>query len=161
MSGLALLSAQEVNGRVTHEELALRLREMEDPIKGVRTLGPPSDRENSKPYEPENLLTRSEVLRRGDLATLVPKRAIIHLPDAQKSALGLLGQSVKLVPWADFYRVNRQWIATVEVTRHQAEGLEPLSEDVIKGFERETRVVVATYLSGPISVLPYVPPEKD
>jgi hypothetical protein len=107
---------------------------------------------------PQSLIARSDILSFQGRSTLVPKRAVIHLPKGMTDRLGMK-EGHQIGSWLDFLNANRGWIRTVPVTRVQAEGREPLSEDTIKSFEKEKRLVVATYQDGPISVMPLkVPP---
>jgi hypothetical protein len=61
--------------------------------------------------------------------------------------------------WSEFYAANRGWITTVEVSRVQAEGNEPLAEETKRQLSKCGNLVVATYLGGPISLLPLKEPE--
>ncbi|MCF7734617.1 MAG: hypothetical protein K9N23_23240, partial [Akkermansiaceae bacterium] len=65
----------------------------------------------------------------------------------------------KILAWADFLVANRGWIATVEVTRTQAEGNHLIEEETATRIAESDKLVVATYLGGPISVLPPKPAE--
>ena len=68
---------------------------------------------------------------------------------------------VTLQSWREFYAVNRAWVTTVEVTQNQAEGKDPIAEPVKQQMLKSGNLIVATYLGGPISVLPIkVPIEK-
>jgi hypothetical protein len=113
----------------------------------------PEELEHQKKKEPRSLLGSSDILCFGGRATLVPKRAMIHVPKSLTGRIGMQ-EGVKIVTFVDFLADNRAWITTTPVTRRQAEGKEPLSESLIKSFEKESRIVVATLLEGPISVLP-------
>ena len=64
----------------------------------------------------------------------------------------------KLLSWGDFYALNRGWITTVEVSRIQAEGNNPLPEETQKKIVKSGNLMVATYQGGPISVLPLKAP---
>ncbi|MBK1827666.1 hypothetical protein [Haloferula rosea] len=130
-----------------------------NPIGQLATANIPEEVKSSKPFKPESLIARSEVLKRGNTATLVPKRAVLHLPADLRGVMGL-PENPQLVNWPDFLMQNRAWIRTVEVTRAQAEGQAPLSEAMLESFKDCRQVVVATYQTGPISVLPYVAPEE-
>jgi hypothetical protein len=50
--------------------------------------------------------------------------------------------------------VNRGWITTVDITRLQAEGNQPIPEKNRKLMTQCRNLMVATYQGGPISVLP-------
>jgi len=135
----------------THEQLAQQWRKAQpdDPMKalpaatGAVPAGQPG----------KDLLSQSDILCFGGMATLVPKRAILQLPKAMTGRTQFAAGST-LLGWAEFYARNRGWITTVEVSQLQAEGSVPLPEELTKRLLDQPNLVVATYLGGPISVLP-------
>lgn len=148
------LSAAEpvMRDAATHEELSATLRVAIN--KGpLAELKPAPGPDPSKVNIPESIVATSDFLSFSGKATLVPKKAILHVPanmaDRVKHQPGSTIQT-----WAEFYAMNRAWITTVEVSRVQAEGNEPLAEDLLKRNAKSSSLVIATYLSGPISVLP-------
>ncbi len=119
---------------------------------------PPEQR--PKPVERPTLLEMSDIICYKGLATLVPKQAVLHVPKELADHLGMQ-DGARFVQFQDFITKNRAWLAFTEVSRRQAEGNEPLSEALLKSFAKETRIVVATFDGGPISVLPLkVPPPE-
>jgi hypothetical protein len=128
-----------------------------DPMKSLVEI-PGED--PTKSNQPVNLLEQSDIICFGGVATLVPKRAILSLPAKHKDCLKLK-PGAKIVGWSDFYAVNRGWITTVEVSRVQAEGNKPLAKEVSERIGKSTNLVVATFMSGPISVLPLKQPEAN
>lgn len=144
----------------THDQLSqsLRMVQQSDPI---RDLGPAigkTEEDPSKPLASRDLIKDSTILCYRGYLTLVPKRAVLHLPDALKDRFEAK-EKVKVVSWNGFFQVNRGWIRAVEVTREQAMGQAPMSEEVVKSFQEGNSAVIATFKGGPISVLPYVAPE--
>jgi hypothetical protein len=144
----------------THEQLVATLREtaQADPMRKMEpTKGPDPSKEN----QPEDLISQSDIVCFGGMATLVPKRAILQIPKAMANRTQMVPGS-KLMGWAEFYAQNRGWITTVEVSRVQAEGNLALADDTTERLKESTNLVVATYQGGPISVLPLKepPPEK-
>jgi hypothetical protein len=137
---------------VTHERLVSALQQSSkiDPMKGME---PSNGADPSTVNRPVNLLEQSDIICFGDLATLVPKRAILATPAHLKERLALKA-GVRLVGWSEFYSNNRGWINTVEVSRVQAEGKEPFSEDTQDSLAKSTSLTIATFMGGPISVLP-------
>jgi hypothetical protein len=144
---------------VTHEQLAQALRKAEqrDPM---RKLKPSEGADPSKVNQPQNLLEQSDIISFGGVATLVPKRAILSSPSGVQDRLKL-EPGARIVGWADFYAANRGWITTVEVSRVQAEGNKPIAEETQDRISKSRNLVVATYLGGPISVLPLKEPEDE
>lgn len=143
----------------THEQLAARLQRAEqaDPMK---LMTESTGVDPSKVNQPVNLLEQSDILCFGGLATLVPKRAILSAPSALSSRLSLEA-GTRIVGWPEFYRLNRGWITTVEVSRTQAEGRKAIAEPTQERISKSRNLVVATYKGGPISVLELREPETE
>lgn len=141
---------------ISYEQLVLARRkaDMDDPMKRMTTVAGPDP---SVVNRPPSLLASSDIISFGSFSTLVPKRAILQIPQKYADRVKLKPNS-PLQSWKDFYAANRGWITTVEVTRPQAEGAEPIPENMKKIMTKSGNLVVATYLSGPISVL--VPKES-
>jgi hypothetical protein len=134
----------------THEDLSKRSQEVTAPVE-TRMAAPPID--ESKVWKPESILARSDFLCMGNLTTLVPKGAILHVPPAYAERLRQ-SQEASIVRWSDFYAANRSWIQTYEVTRAQAGGDAPIPEAALESIKTSPFVIVATMQGGPISVLP-------
>jgi len=149
---------------LTQEQLELQLRkaQQEDPMKllPAAPAAPAAKGEESPPSQPKDLLSQSDIVCFGGMATLVPKRAILQIPKSMENRLRFAEGSA-LLGWAEFFAQNRGWITTVEVSRPQAEGNEPLAEDLAKHLKDSANLVVATYLGGPISVLPLKTPSPE
>jgi hypothetical protein len=141
----------------THEDILAQKQEMkrqaEEKAAATSAQQVTLQKDPSKANKPASLLSRSEVLNYNGFATLVPKRAIVHLPESLKSRTGL-GKNDKIQGWQEFYLNNRGWITTLEVSQKQAEGKEPFSEETLKMMGKSSSIIVATYQGGPISVLP-------
>lgn len=144
----------------THDELSRRLRmaQQSDP---VRDAGPPkgnAGEDPSKQHAQRDLIADSTVLCYGGSLTLVPKGAVLHLPEKLQDRVGVK-PNVQVKTWRDFYGANRGWIRAIEVTRDQAIGHAPLPEATLATIEDSSSLVIATYKNGPISVLPLKDPE--
>jgi hypothetical protein len=156
----AIASAQQPAGRkqmrdaATHDSIVEAGRKAAEANKDKQPLfTPPSpEREAVKP-KPKSLLASAEIICYNGLATLVPKRALVHMPKTMSDRLGMK-EGAKFVSFQDFMSANRAWITSTPVSRRQAEGREPMAEALIKSFAKETRVVVATLQEAPVSVLP-------
>jgi len=154
VTGMAL--AEEKGGMrdaATHEELSKRLLidQKNDPMKQMRPAS--NDQDPSMVNPPRDFISQSDILCFGGYATFVPKRAVIQKPQKLADRFAL-AKNCKIISWPAFMQLNRGWITTLEVSRSQAEGKMPFSEEVQKMMEKSTNVVVATYQGGPISVLP-------
>jgi hypothetical protein len=147
---------QPMRDVVTHDDIveAARVAKEKNPPPVFKPL---EGEDPSVVNRPKDLLSRSDIFSYLGLATLVPKRAVLHFPKELESRGGFKEES-KFVPWIDFYTANRAWIRTVAVSRAQAMGQEPMDEATVKSFAKEKRLVVATYQEGPISVNRYEPP---
>lgn len=153
--------AGKMRDAATHNDLSnkLRLQQQSDPI---RNLGPAIGKVDEDPaakFAGRDLIKDSAIIcYRGNL-TLVPKRSVLHVPNALKNRLGEQA-NVKVLRWPDFYNANRGWIRTVEVTRDQAMGLAPMPESTVEALSKSSSVIIATFKSGPISVLPLKEPQE-
>lgn len=153
--GLAEQEAEvQFRTNVSHDDLvAVQKRQMAaggDPIHGVT----PIEKADFKQIEaPGDILDRSDFITANGLVTLVPKRAILHIPAEYKENIKASAEA-RLVSWAEFLVANRGWIETYEVTRKQAEGKREIAEERWANFTESKKLVVATLLGGPISVLP-------
>jgi hypothetical protein len=101
-----------------------------------------------------NLLENSEFITFNGYTTLVPKNAIIVIPEKYKNRINNHKQGSKVVSWIDFYSQNRGWISTIEVNFAQAKGEKPVSEKQLETLNKSGNLIVAVLKNGPISVLP-------
>lgn len=158
-SAIGLAAAPPMRDAATHEQLALTYRQasQQDPMnKQAPSKGPDPSTVN----RPKDLISESDFICFNGAVALVPKRAILQTPKNLMDRLKYQ-QGAKLMSWGEFYALNRGWITTVEVSRSQAEGNIPLPPETQKQIVKSGNLIVATYQSGPISVLPLkVPVEK-
>lgn len=144
----------------THDQLSQKLRMtlQHDPI---RDLGPKIGNVDVDPAimtHSRDLVRDSTVITyRGNL-TLVPKRAVLHIPDEIKDRIGAK-EGMKVLTWRDFFQMNRGWIRTVEVSREQVMGESPLPAGIVEAYKKSSSMVVATFKGGAVSVLPVKTPE--
>lgn len=146
----------------THEQLAqkLRMARQNDPIRSTGKPIGKVDEDPAKAQAGRDLIKESTILSyRGNL-TLVPKNAVLFMPEPLKSRLEV-DQKAKVLNWQQFYQANRSWIRTIEVSREQAMGQAPMTEETVKAYQAGSLAVVATFKGGPISVLPYTPPAEE
>lgn len=142
---------------VTHDEIVEAARKAREAMPPP-VFKPATGEDPSVANKLGDLISRSDVLCFRGQATLVPKRAVLHVPKGVADRIGMQ-DGARLGSWSEFLNANRAWIRTVPVTRIQAEGNDPMPEATLKSFEKEQRLVVATYQEGPISVLPLKVPE--
>ena len=160
-----LHAQQEVKAPVfrdaaTHQSLVPILREASgnDPMKKLeKSEGADPAKEN----QPQNLIESSDLISFQGLTTLVPKRAIMQLPEKFKDRINNHTPGNRVVGWLEFHAMNRGWITTVEISRSQAGGREALAEDLSEQLTKSKNMVVTVLDSGPISSMPYRGDEKQ
>jgi hypothetical protein len=148
-------SSAPTRDATTPQQLAERQRIAREQLasRPAPTLVPEPERKRS-------LLADSHILSYYGVSTLVPKSAILHLPPAFESRLGMV-EGNQIQPWPAFYTANRGWITTVEVTLAQARGKEPMPEETSKAINESPNLVVATYRGGPIGISPAQAPAES
>lgn len=147
-----MAAAPPMRDAATHEQLVVMYRKVsqEDPM---RKLVPAKGSDPSTVNQPLDLISQSDIICFNGVATLVPKRAVLQIPKNLADRLKWQ-PGARIQSWADFYAQNRGWITTVEVSRVQAEGNNPLAGETRKQLAKSGNLIVATYQGGPISVLP-------
>jgi len=155
------LKPLEAKVRPTHESLSRRQKEAgketaNDSLVPVE----PGTLKRSKPAgERKGIVERSSILCSGYHWTLVPKGAVIHVPAAYASRVNGERKG-RLLPWNKFLQKNRTWLQVHSVSIKQARGERELKPEEVELYKRTGRVVVAVCHKGPISVIPYAPPEE-
>ncbi|MEM1083719.1 MAG: hypothetical protein AAGI48_06315 [Verrucomicrobiota bacterium] len=144
---------------VTDQDLSKRHQEIMAEGKKKEVVVTPREEDPTVVNAPPDIFELCEVITSRGKSALIPKRAIIHLPERFKANVAEPDQ-VRLVDWPTFLQENRAWIRTFEVTRSMAAGLEPLPGEAMERFGKEGKLVVATQMRGPISVLPLKEPES-
>jgi hypothetical protein len=140
-------AAQPVLVRVTAETLADLQRR--DPM--IRLVKPSeSETKVAKPLS-DSIISQSTILHDGTHWTLVPKGAVVFLPEAMKQRVNVRPIGT-LLPWSGFLKKNRNWLVSQEVNFDQAAGNEALPSGADSSWLTENKVVVAVHQDGPISV---------
>ena len=103
-----------------------------------------------------DLVSMSTFISGEAVYTLVPKSAVLHVPEARSGSVGD-APGKKFASWPVFLAAHRAWLTPFEVSLAQARGEAPISPDQIEMFKKGTSVVVAVHRGGPISVLPLQP----
>jgi hypothetical protein len=153
------IAVPEMRDAATPEDLSLAYRKagQADPMKVFK----PVEVAVAPVETPKrSMIADSDILCFNGDATLVPKRAVLSVPKNVAGRLEYVKGS-RLKSWAAFYAINRGWITTVEVSRNQAEGNDPIPEKTREMMQKSGNLVVATYQGGPISVLPPAKPEES
>ncbi len=154
--GVALAATPPVmRDAATHQDLVARKRATAEPGLPLG-MTPCKGPDPSKANQPGDLIGRSDLVCHGGVATLVPKRALLSVPERFRQRLRMV-EGTRVVTWEEFFARNRDWITTVEVTPEEAGGRAMLPEKTTRQIADCDTVVVATFLGGPISVLEYQP----
>jgi hypothetical protein len=144
----------------THDLIVrkLRVNQQKDPMKNMT----PSEGEDpTLKNQPKDLISSSDIISFNGVTTLVPKRAIMQLPEKYNDRINNHTPGNRVVGWIEFFTLNGGWVTTVEVSRKQAEGREPLAEAVAENLSKSRNLIIATYSTGPISMLPPKENEED
>jgi hypothetical protein len=144
------VSAQPMTDRITPEEIAARRQS-----SPVRALAQPAADTTAKVNRPgeQSLIKQSDVLSDGKNWTLVPKGAVLFVPDALANRVGARPIGT-LLGWTEFLTVNRGWLFTEEVTFEQAAGKAVIPPSRTEFWRKNGKVIIAVHLGGPISVRP-------
>ena len=143
----------------THDQIVALMRkdQQADPMKSLAE----SKLDDPAKNLPNDLIGQSDIVSFGGYATLVPKRAILQIPQNFADRIHFVEGS-RILGWSEFLALNKGWITTLEISRAQAEGNVDLPEETHKQLSTCTSLVVCTYKGGPISRLPLkAPPETQ
>ena len=141
------LAAQPVLVRVTAETLAdLQKR---DPM--IRLVKPAAGEVKVARPVNQSIIKQSTILHDGRNWTLVPKDAVVFLPQSQNARVNAKPLGT-LLPWSEFLTKNHAWISTHEVSFEQAAGTEELPAEKAVHWAKQDKIVVAVHQRGPISV---------
>ena len=99
----------------------------------------------------QSIIKQSMILHDGTNWTIVPKGAVIFLPEAMKNRVDVKPVGT-LLPWSEFLSKNFGWITTNEVTFDQAAGNIALPAARVAFWAKQDKIVVAVHQNGPISV---------
>ncbi len=144
----------------THDSLSQKLR-MQNAVDPMKALEKSEGVDPSTVNQPVSLLDSSDLISYGGITTIVPKRAIMQIPEKYKDRINSHVDGNTIVGWLDFYAKNRGWITTVEISRAQAAGREGFSEEFSEQLSKNTNLVITVLAAGPISFRPYVAEENE
>ena len=118
------------------------MKELQKPAEGEAKVSTPAE---------QSIIKQSVILHDGKNWTIVPKGAVIFLPEAMKSRVDAKPVG-KLMAFNDFLAANCNWLTTHEVTFGQAAGDESLPAERVGYWSKQEKIVVAVHQDGPISV---------
>jgi hypothetical protein len=100
----------------------------------------------------------SEFLSFKEHGTLVPKHAIIHVPESLRGCVTTSLHGT-FVPWKEFATQYPAIVTTFSVTLEEATGKTPIKPERLELVRKSDRIVVAVLNGSPISCrLPAPPP---
>lgn len=141
------LATVPITPRITPEALA----KLQQNSPMTRLQSPAKGEANVRRPEDQSIIKQSIILHDGANWTLVPKGAVIFLPEAMKSRVDVKPTG-SLLSWTAFLSKNQAWITTADVSFEQATGKKPLQPERVAFWAKQDKVVIATHQSGPISV---------
>ena len=141
------LAAAPVLPRITPEELS----QLQQGTPMIRLQTPAQGEAAVSRPDAQSIIKQSVVLNDGKSWTLIPKGAVIFLPQAMESRVNAKPVGT-LLPWNDFLTRNRAWITTNDVSFDQAAGKEALPPERVAYWATQKKIVIATHRQGPISV---------
>lgn len=144
---------REYRDAATHEQLAAKLK-IASAANPMKDLLPSEGEDPSVKNQAVNIVDASDVISFNGVTTLVPKLAIMQIPKIYENRINNHTPGNKIVGWTVFYGMNRGWITPVEVSREQAAGYSPLAEELTDHLKKNRNLLIATYKTGPISLIP-------
>ena len=93
----------------------------------------------------------TRVLHDGTHWTLIPRGAILHLPDKFRHRLDRAAGGTPLT-WREFLAINRSWIRTESVTPRQLDGRQSLDAARLRRLSGHDKLVIAVFEGGPVRV---------
>ncbi|MBK1791572.1 hypothetical protein [Persicirhabdus sediminis] len=112
--------------------------------------GKPSENKSSTRHK-RDLLAQSTILASKGTWTIVPKGAVVHVPEYLRKHV-VVAPAGKLVSWAEFLKNNRRVVKSMEVQSDVANGLQPIDELVKEQMMLQRVIVVAVKNRNPIAV---------
>ena len=99
----------------------------------------------------QSIIAQSEIINDGENWTLVPKGAVLFVPERNTANVGTKPVG-KLLLWSEFLAKNPAWVSTQEISYDQATGEIPLPEGSMDHWQKRNCIVVAVHRGGPISL---------
>jgi hypothetical protein len=105
----------------------------------------------SEPMARPSFTDRISFLSDGQLTVMIPKGAMIHLPDKGRISISERIQG-KLVEWDEFFLANRNAIRLQPVDAEQLQGTKPLDPKVLEHIKRVNFPALASYQNRVVSL---------
>lgn len=154
------LKGLEFRDAATHDQLSQKLRTTSQ-TSPMSHLGKRDLQEDEKiETAPSSFAEDSDFLSYNGNVTLVPKGAILNLPEKFSNRMKL-DEKAKILTFSEFSVLNRGWVTTLELDIETAFGKKPFDPKKVEWMKNSGRLIIATYQGGAISVLPYTEPEIE
>ncbi|MGC4016640.1 MAG: hypothetical protein QM755_19300 [Luteolibacter sp.] len=98
-----------------------------------------------------DLASNSTFLQIGTDYTLVPKGAVLYVPE-KLAGMIVTEPKGKFIPWGEFQQANRGSLARFDVTLEEASGKTPIDPTKLETAKRNGCLMVAVIQGGAISV---------
>ncbi|WP_009958472.1 hypothetical protein [Verrucomicrobium spinosum] len=110
----------------------------------------------ARPSMESSLYRKSVILYDGEHHTVVPVGSVLQLPAGYRNRVVEKPVGV-FTFWPAFLERNAAWLGAWEVPLRMAEGDEAVAKKVLATTANDSRVLVAVYRGGPITILEPVP----
>lgn len=146
----AVSQAQTVYQQVTARDLVAKQQNVS---LAVLEQSPPASSETRviNRTTGQSLISQSEILHDGEYWTLVPKGAVLYVPQRRSANIGARPLGT-LLTWIQFLTINSAWLSTHETSIEQASGEVLLPQAKTDFWKKQDRVIVAVHQGEPISV---------
>ena len=118
-----------------------------------------------KPAMQSSLWSRSIILTDGEMFTLVPVGSILHLPPSLRKHVAVSPDGKppegRFTFWPNFLKRNEAWLSGLEVKLEMAQGDATAAKALLQSIATDTRVLVALYKGGPVTILEEVPGKTE
>ena len=143
--------ATQVRDVVTEEELT-KAAQASDTLSGMMAKAVAQVPVAARPSLENSLYKKSIILYDGEKHTVVPVGAILHLPPSYRNRVVPKPVGV-FTFWPSFLERNASWLGAWEVPLRMAQGDPEAAKKVLAQTSLQSRVLVAVYRGGPISIL--------
>jgi len=143
--GLGVESLPQVSRNMPHVAATSReqvLQRLKDHLPSAAT--PAGTRK-----ENWNAADHMDIIGHDGAITLVPKGAILHVPERLRASVGAV--SGRILPWAEFASSYPSVVEPLAVTLENVSGVVPLSAEALAAVAKSDRIVVALLNGGPVS----------
>lgn len=140
---------------VTEEELK-KLAQAENSLSSMLAKATTQAPVAARPSMESSLYRKSVILYDGTQHTVVPVGSVLQLPAGYRNRV--VEKPVGTFTfWPAFLERNASWLGACEVPLSMAEGDPEVAKKVLASTARDSRVLVAVYRGGPITILEPVP----